>query len=252
MVNPDDDGSQSCSFRAHDAAVDLKIRQDGYAVVDLLERDAVEYLLERWDEVRTSHPLVWDPTGLAATIRHPPVNEVADAFISPVIASALAPLLPDHVPLMSSFLVKRPHAPELPPHLDWRLVDEVTALSGGCWVPLEDVDRSNGALGVYPGSHHSVTFDRTPEEPGHDWVADYAADRHQGVVLELTAGQAVLYDHRLVHFSPPNPTDRVRIATNSGLAPAELAQAARRRLMAMMARGMSGEAGEPQIPAVGS
>ncbi len=228
--------SGSLSFA--DPALDAAFARDGFVVLPLLDARAVEQLRAGWHAIAREHDPVWDPTGFAATVRHRGVDVEADALIRPVVAAALAPVLRSHEPFMAAYLLKSAGSEELPAHLDWRLVDEPGQLSAGCWVPLERVDAANGALGVVRGSHLRVDFDRTPEEPGHEWVHQHCSDEHDRVLFEVDEGVAVIYDHRLVHFSPPNTSAEPRLACNTGLATPDTADVARARLMDMMARAM--------------
>jgi hypothetical protein len=231
-----------------DPANGERFAEHGFVVVDLLTADEVALLRDRWHALARRQPPVWDPTGLSATVRHPGLDEEADAAIDPVVTPAIRRHVRSHVPFMSTFLVKSAGSGELPAHLDWRLVPEPDEISLGCWVPLEDVSAANGGLGVYPGSHLEVAFDRTPESPGHDWVESYAKRRATATVLELRMGEAVVYDHRLVHYSPTNQAGTPRLATNSGMAAAGSTGAARALLLDMMRRGMTGSTSAPQIP----
>lgn len=234
-----------------DPGLDLELTANGFVVVELLDDGMVDRLLAAWEELSRSEPPVFDPTGLAATVRHPGLDHRADAHIRAVIEPLLAEVMVDRTPFMSSFLVKCPHSGELPAHIDWRLVDEPRQLTHGCWVPLTPAAADTGAFGVMPGSHLDVDFDRTPEQPGHDWAAERLAAGAPTELLGVEVGRAVIYDHRLVHFSSANDADHERIAINSGIsAPTDEADA-RSRLLEMMARGMSAVGGS-QIDPSGS
>jgi ectoine hydroxylase-related dioxygenase (phytanoyl-CoA dioxygenase family) len=152
------------------------------------------------------------------------------------------------VPFMSSYLVKRPHSAELPAHIDWRLADEPRRLTHGCWVPLTPAATDTGAFGVVPGSHLLVDFDRTPEDPGHEWTAEHVAGGAPTLLLEVEVGRAVVYDHRLVHFSTANDADDERIAVNSGISAEDEEERARELLLDMMRRGMSSAGGSQLDP----
>lgn len=242
------DAAGASKVRFVDGANDEPFARNGFVVIDLLESSEILELRDRWQSLGGAGRLVWDPTGLSATVRHPGLDHDADGAIDPVVAPAIGRHVTSHVPFMSSYLIKSAGSAALPAHLDWRLVPEPDEVSVGCWIPLEDVGPDNGGLGVYPGSHLEVSFDRTPESPGHDWVAAFAARSDVATVLELRPGQAVVYDHRLVHFSPPNTAATPRIATNSGMAAPAFAARARDLLLEMMRRGMSGTSSAPQIP----
>ena len=62
-----------------------------------------------------------------------------------------------------------------------------------------------------------MDFDRTPEEPGHEWTSAFVEDGAPTHLLHVEPGRAVVYDRRLVHFSTANDADDERIAVNSGI-----------------------------------
>ncbi len=231
-----------------DVSADSALSTLGYAVVDLLDRPAVERLVDHWHSLARTHPPVWDPTGMAATIRHPGLDRIAHGAILEEVAGPVDDLTVDRTCFMSTFLAKKPSSDELPAHLDWRLVDESSELTHGCWIALQDMEPRVGALGVVPGSHLRVDFDRTPERPGHEWTDALLRDGAHREVLPIRAGQAIVFDHRLAHFSEPNASEGVRLAANLGLSRPESAEEACDRLLAYMERGMKGIGSDPQIP----
>jgi len=89
--------------------------------------------------------------------------------------------------------------------------DVVTA-----WVALTPSNLANGAMAVLPGSHtldqipHRDTFDKHNLLTRGQEVA-VEVDARKAVALELGPGEMSLHHVRLVHGSPPNPSDDRRI-----------------------------------------
>jgi chlorinating enzyme len=89
--------------------------------------------------------------------------------------------------------------------------DVVTA-----WIALTPSNLANGAMAVLPGSHtldqipHRDTFDRHNLLTRGQEVA-VTVDESKAVALELRPGEMSLHHVRLVHGSPPNPSDDRRI-----------------------------------------
>ena len=81
-----------------------------------------------------------------------------------------------------------------------------------CWMTLDDVDVTNGAMHLIPGSHRkAVSHDRS-ESTGAlldlgDKVNEAAAS-----VIDLPAGGALIHHCQTLHYSPPNTTSRQRRA----------------------------------------
>jgi len=226
-----------------DPALDATLREHGWVRLRLLDDAAVARLVAAWRDLRVVHPPRWDPTGFAATIRDHGARFRADEVIRSETRAAFETVLLDHAPFMSAFLTKQAGSGELPAHLDWRLLDESPNRTYGGWIALTDATGDHGVLGVVARSHHLVDFDRTPESPGHDWTWQLVESGAERVLIPAAAGDAVIYDHRLVHFSEPNRGAEERLAVNVGLAPVGLGDTALDRLLAMTDRSMTDQVG---------
>src|SRR5690606_39245624 len=87
------------------------------------------------------------------------------------------------------------------------------------WVGLTEITEEMGTTGVLEGSHRFLKRIRyTPDEIFHK------QKKHQIQVTEddfkiipLKAGQAILWDHSLIHHSMPNHSERDRINISFGL-----------------------------------
>lgn len=76
----------------------------------------------------------------------------------------------------------------------------------GLWCPLLDIGKDNGVLQVIPYSHR---LSNKLNSPNFKWsLADKRRklDKY-AAVQDLKAGQAILYDARLIHGSAPNISD---------------------------------------------
>lgn len=114
-----------------------------------------------------------------------------------------------------SFIVKSPGPDSgMCVHQDMSLVDESKYTGINIWVPLVDLTVENGGLFVLPGSHRLIPTYRgssIPEFFGP--VMEDIVDYLQPVLVK--AGQAVFFDQSIIHFSPPNFSDKIRIVTNT-------------------------------------
>ena len=104
--------------------------------------------------------------------------------------------------------------------------DVVTA-----WIALTPSNKSNGAMGFIPGTHtseqmpHRDTFAKNNLLTRGQEVA-VAVDEKQAVTIELEPGEMSLHHVRLVHGSPPNPSDDRRIGFAIRYVPTTVAQIA--------------------------
>lgn len=130
-------------------------------------------------------------------------------------------LLVDYRPIMSSIIAKWPGpGGQKEIHRDFQMVDESRFRSVCIWVPLTDVDSSNGALAVLRGSHMVATGPRSvpatpllPKDPLPDLeFADLG-------VVKAAVGDAVVFDLAIVHGSAENHSSRPRFAVGIAYAP---------------------------------
>jgi hypothetical protein len=104
--------------------------------------------------------------------------------------------------------------------------DVVTA-----WVALTPANRSNGAMDYIPGTHtteqipHRDTFAKNNLLTRGQEVA-VEVDSSKAVTVELRPGEMSLHHVRLVHGSPPNPSDDRRIGFAIRYIPTTVAQIA--------------------------
>ncbi|MGN6694207.1 MAG: phytanoyl-CoA dioxygenase family protein, partial [Aquihabitans sp.] len=107
------------------------------------------------------------------------------------------------------------------PHQDWDYVDERLHRAHVLWCPLGDVGAADGPLHVIPGSHRWSDHRRgsgafpMPFEPFNDVLTT------AGEAFELHAGEAVMYDHAAVHYSPPNDGSGTRLVIGLVIVPVE-------------------------------
>ena len=118
--------------------------------------------------------------------------------------------------VVSANLLLKDPAPapsEVPPHQDLSVVDERRGLDAlTVWVPLVDVDRDSGGLGLVPRTHRVPAYFRAHDDPSPFRGFFESLSRDLMIVPKLRAGTAVVALARTVHGSPGNRTDRARPA----------------------------------------
>ena len=147
----------------------------------------------------------------------------AHDLISEIVFKAAKPLLNDYKPIFGNFMIKNPDPTfSMDLHSDWTYVQEPDFCSIAIWVPLVDVDESNGCFGVISGSHKLHNPIRGPLIRQSARKDDPIWQKRYGQLLPMKAGDAVIYNHSLLHFSPPNRTSTVRPAVNLSLVPSKV------------------------------
>lgn len=140
-----------------------------------------------------------------------------DICTNPQILDYVEDLLgPNFYLWASNFFSKAPRNPsKVGWHQDayyWPLspLNSVTA-----WIAFTDSDEENGAMKVIPGSHLGGLIKHkraSKDESVLTLVLERGTFREdQAVSLVLKAGQISFHDDRMIHGSPPNPSDRWRI-----------------------------------------
>lgn len=141
--------------------------------------------------------------------------------LNEVVFGSVKPHLANFRPVFGNFMVKKPgEGGFLQMHADWAYVEEPQMRSMAVWVPLVDTNEQNGCLGVIEGSHRFMNSVRGPRiqqnnfEHDRQWVKDY------GTLLPVNAGDGIVYDHALLHFSQANMSGELRPALNVSTVPA--------------------------------
>ena len=202
----------------NDKQLDLILSDEGYVVVSFLEMEDVKTLIDFFYE---NHPT--EIPGFYATahssdiqFRNKMNNKIKDVF-----ANSINQFFNNCSALGGSYVVKSKLQEErLHPHQDWSIVDETKFRSFNIWVPLVNLNENNGSIRVIPRSHLWVDNYRGPN------ISDYFSKSNDKIwehmqTLNMKAGEALIYDHRLFHASFPNKTDQLRVATVFGIIPNE-------------------------------
>lgn len=206
-----------------DPALARTLDEQGYANLGpLLGPEDVRACLAAFDEAveRLDRPIgdAWFPTILL------PESDVRD-FLTAELERRVGPHLDAIFDLSVLELIRldlsvKPPSPssELGPHQDFSLIDERRWRSLYLWIPLVDTDERNGTLHVVPGSHRFTNAIRSQHVPA---VFDEVLPQvHESAVrLDCRAGDLVLMVSGVVHFSPPNQTDEVRLAAHGIVKP---------------------------------
>ncbi len=106
-------------------------------------------------------------------------------------------------------------------HQDPAYVDESQYTGMTLWVPLVDTDETNGALEVIDRSHLLNGWPRStlPRFPYNNLTTLLLKKYFKR--LDIKAGQAYLGSSKVFHWSPPNASDRERVAALAWMADEE-------------------------------
>ena len=199
--------------------LDQQLKEKGYAVVDFLDEHSTCELLNFY-EVHTGDGA---KSGFHASMFHTDTNyrqNMDNAIMEAFSEGFKNHFVEGYQQLYANFMVKEVGADsEMRMHQDWTYVDEDLHDSYAIWVPLLDLTDSNGVFTVFPYSHQLNNKVRGPGItcPFEQQWRNMDAALFKPIYLK--AGQAVIWNHRLAHFSPPNMSDGPRIAATSIVVP---------------------------------
>lgn len=200
-----------------DPKLQKQLSEDGFVVIPFLNKSEIQSLQDLFDQTR---PEVVE--GIYSNVYNGGQRE-QNLHIDQTIESTFQPYFDKHFQncymAACTYLVKGNNtASESQIHQDWNNIDETQNVSLSIWVPLIDVDESNGCLQVIPGSHDFFPTQRAITIPSIFIQFDEELDQYLKPV-PMKAGEACIYAHNLFHGSKPNTGSQVRVSAVSGILP---------------------------------
>ena len=200
-----------------DPKLQIQLENDGFLTVPFLSPDEVNDLRVAHERL---HVYGGQGTHVSMFVPDYAYRKSVDEVIKQAFARSCNALFDDHKMLYANFMMKEPdeHS-EFPVHQDWTYVDESKWRSIAVWCPLQDCDEQNGTLQMLKGSHKFIT---APRGPFVDWAYQGLEEEIKQKYLTnvpLKAGEAVIWEHRVVHYSPPNVGKETRLAATVILTP---------------------------------
>ncbi|MDB5282615.1 MAG: hypothetical protein JWO06_1690 [Bacteroidota bacterium] len=203
-----------------DPALQKQYNEEGYVLVDLLSESEVNDLKEYYNTLNNDHIPFY---GFHVSLDNANPDFVTGVMgkIKSVITKHADELFEDYKIFTSSYVVKEKNPiGVVPPHQDWSFTDEAAGFtSSTVWAALVDTNLLNGAMGVVVGSHKY--FDHHRASPAPQFKTPL--DTHVFSIfpylklIPMKAGQALIFDNRTVHASPPNISDATRLAVGFGV-----------------------------------
>jgi ectoine hydroxylase-related dioxygenase (phytanoyl-CoA dioxygenase family) len=203
-----------------DNTLESKITDKGYVVIpNFLSIEACDNLFGFW-ETETSSSI--GPFSISNWSDDVVMREKVYFKICESLLPVSKLLLQNYNPVMGVYTVKRADLrSDMLLHQDWSLVDESKHRSVSVWVALCDMDNKNGNLQVAEDSHKYAGFPRgvnvpVPFENIRQYMHDYCLTD-----VPLKRGDAIVFDHRLIHASPPNFSNQTRVAAVLAMKPSD-------------------------------
>ncbi len=189
-----------------------QFEQDGYVVLPFYEPQEIDELSALYHELHPKEESGFFPSTFSQDKNY---RSIADEQIRRIGSRSIAHHCQDIKVVCGAFIVKNVGEDSgMCVHQDMSLVDESRYTGINIWVPLIDLTIENGALFVLKGSHRMTpTYRGSSISECFAPVMDELLDFLEPVLVK--AGQAVIFDQSIIHFSPPNYSDQIRIVTNT-------------------------------------
>ena len=206
-------------MRFKDPSHQQSIEEKGYVVIkNLLPEVFIEEASHHYFEVlKEDYDFVFYTSNW---IKDSAQKKKVHSFLNPKLTPIIHQYVEAAKDIYSYYLIKKPgEGGKVELHQDWSLVDESQTCGMNVWIPLIDITPQIGPFQVLTGSHKIYNNLRGSniEFPYRDY-RDLMEERFLTDVY-VDKGDAIFFDHRLVHSSPPNKTDKVRLALGHVLVP---------------------------------
>lgn len=196
--------------------------KDGVVKIPFLSKEHLQKLNEFYFEMHPNDDLPALYDGIHMTIWHSDLDykfKIRDNIKS-IIAEAFEDNFSDYRALSQQFIVKKQGSETtFPIHQDWSIVDENKFFSLNIWIPLHDVDASNGAMWIVKGSHK---IDRKIRGAGilfPDYTKMISELKPYMTSFDMKAGEALIFYHSTIHGSPYNQSENARKVVQVSLLP---------------------------------
>lgn len=216
-----------------DNVLEELFQRDGYVRIPFISQEEVAALKQKFfdtiansggqitaDEtgVSNGNAITYDFTFIDKNISYKQeVFKIITQYFKPHVEKWLA----GYKPIIANYIRKKTDNGEVPLHENWAFADEKKCCTVSIWCPLVDSTVSNGTLQVVPGSHKRFGEVRGPMIP---WELDGIKDQiisNYLIPLETKAGDAIILDDSIVHYSAINKTNDLRLAIQLILIPEE-------------------------------
>lgn len=206
----------------NDEAIQNTLLNVGYIVAGNIGKDKVLSLNGLYE---ISHQFKSEKGGMFYSLysRDIDYRVRVDKEISNILKPFYDSIFSDYKTVINSFIVKvAGPGSDFTLHQDSTGLDEYKYSPLSAWIPLQDTTLENGTLCLIPKTHRffhpyrGISF-ATPFAEYENVLRKYL------VPINLKAGDVLLFDNRLVHYSHLNSSETERVVVMSGIFPKEAA-----------------------------
>jgi hypothetical protein len=212
----------------HDEKLQRQFLRSGYNRVPMLSGGEISHILSRLATLRPDDGFA--PSGrngftfryhcsyLDTNVHY---KRETHNLIKSVFAPHAARYLNGYEILNCNFYVKPPGTGEFAVHQNWPAIADLNDTTVTIWCPLVDVVASNGTLQFVEGSHKILPHVEGPNCAGYFRDFREALIRKYLTPIPMSAGEALIFDDGLIHWSANNDSDAARVAIQILCVPAD-------------------------------
>lgn len=195
-----------------DENIQNQFEKDGFVILPFYNQEEMQHLEKVYHELHPESEKGFFPSTFSQDKDY---RYKADVEIRKACDRSMAHYLENCKTVCGAFIVKSPGPDSgMCVHQDMSLVDESKYTGINIWATLTDLTVENGTLFVLKGSHRLFPTYRGSSIPEFfQNVSDDIIDYLEPVIIK--AGEAVFFDQSIIHFSPPNYSNKIRIVTNT-------------------------------------
>lgn len=198
----------------------------GLIIVDMLSQEEVDQIIKELAEMRPHDNFAPKDRMSDYHCTFLDTNEEYKRQANALIAKTFQPHIDKFVNafriLNGNFYIKPPGSGTFEIHQNWTHNNEHKYTTLTVWCPLVDVSKVNGALEFVAGSHKIVPDIATVNVPYYFHNFEQALIDKYLEPVTLKAGQAVIFDDGLIHYSSQNNGEAPRYAIQIETIPVEM------------------------------
>lgn len=204
--------------------VQKSYHENGYAKLQFLNKQELHELLSFYEEIKND--LAYH-SGLHISMEMAgeELGLLIKNKIKEIIESALKRSFKNYKVFQGSFIIKKKNEENnsIGVHQDWVFVDEEGGYtSATLWIALSDIVKKNGSVGFLPGSHNDFNFRFVPMQVCETPYSDVQEELAETLIIEeLKKGEALIWDHRVLHGSLPNLSEEDRLVSSIAITHAD-------------------------------
>jgi ectoine hydroxylase-related dioxygenase (phytanoyl-CoA dioxygenase family) len=212
-----------------DPELDRQLKDVGFVVVSLLQPHEARRVLDAVQGLEPADGFAPDGSGDNLSSYHctfldasEAYKAAADQLIRATFSDRLGTYLDRFHILTGNLYVKPPGTGIFEVHQNWPTTVDVAQTTVTAWCPLIDTSKRNGTIEVVPKSHKivpDIASVTAPKyfEPFYDELISHWLEP-----VDLRAGECIIFDDSLLHWSAGNESNAPRWAVQIELIPDEV------------------------------